>query len=134
MIDRTALRDEIARSLDRVAERGFDPTEEVYARLFTAYPAMEALFVRDTTGAVRGHMLFEVVEAIVDLVGPRSYAHGLIAAERVNHDHLGVDRDAFLAFFAILRDTLAAELAGDWTAAMDAAWRDLLCEIETMIA
>lgn len=121
-------------SLDVLAERGVDPADALYARVFAEYPAMEALFVRDTTGAVRGHMLFEVVEAILDLVGARSYAHGLIATECVNHDHLGVDRDAFLAFFAILRDTLAAELAGDWTAAMDAAWRDLLCEIETMVA
>ena len=44
----------LAGSLEALAERVGDPADQVYARLFEAYPEMEALFVRDTTGAVRG--------------------------------------------------------------------------------
>ena len=63
----------ILRSLELVAERG-DPVAQVYARVFAAHPEMEKLFVRDTTGSVRGNMLSEALTAMLDFIerGQRS--------------------------------------------------------------
>ena len=44
----------ISNTLDRVVERAGDPAGLVFKRLFAAYPRAEALFVRDTSGLVRG--------------------------------------------------------------------------------
>src|SRR5207253_3077319 len=76
----------IEESLERLAERAGDPTAEVYARLFVRYPEMEALFVRDVDGAVKGEMLAKVFECALDLSGPNAYAANFIACEVVNHD------------------------------------------------
>ena len=59
----------VTASLEALAERVGDPAPQVYARLFAAYPEMEALFVRDTTGAVRGEMLALTFECLLDIGG-----------------------------------------------------------------
>jgi hypothetical protein len=76
----------VADSLELLAERAGDPCYAVYAHLFAAYPEMETLFVRDTTGAVRGEMLAVAFQCPLDLEGP--YAANLIACERVSPTRL----------------------------------------------
>ena len=116
----------VAASLERLAERIGDPTPRVYARLFAAHPEMEALFVRDTTGAVRGEMLAMAFECILDIGGAGAYAGNLIAAERVNHQGLGVPPEVFARFFPLLAET-CRKLSGEtWTPDVDAAWAGLL--------
>ena len=116
----------VAASLERLAERIGDPTPQVYARLFAAHPEMQALFVRDTTGAVRGEMLAMAFECILDIGGAGAYAGNLIAAERINHQGLGVPPEVFARFFPLLAET-CRELSGEaWTPAVDAAWAELL--------
>ena len=85
----------VAASLEALAERVGDPARQVYARLFAEHPDMEALFVRDTTGAVRGEMLAMAFECLLDIGGSGAYAANLIAAERVNHQGVGVPPEAF---------------------------------------
>ena len=82
----TALADAeaISTSLERVAERCGDPTPLVYARLFAQNPQMEPLFVRDTDGAVRGQMLYQVLESLLDFSGAGAYGGEIIAAAFVN--------------------------------------------------
>ncbi len=126
--------DLITRSLDLIAERCEDPTPLVYARLFAKHPAMEALFVRDTSGSVRGQMLSEVIDGVLDYVGRRAYSVGLIRSEIVNHENLGVPPQVFAPFFAVVMETFR-EIAGDeWTHEMDAAWRALVAELEGVAA
>ncbi|HEY3951428.1 globin [Phenylobacterium sp.] len=117
----------IAQSLEIVAERAGDPAPQVYARLFAAYPEMEAMFVRDTTGAVRGEMLAMAFQCLLDLDG--AYAANMIAAERVNHDAFGVPHEVFGRFFPLLAQTCRELLGEAWTAEMDAAWRAALGRI-----
>ena len=61
----------IEQTLEQAAERG-DLTLAVYALLFKRYPDMQALFVRDTNGLVRGSMLSWIFEVILDFIGNRS--------------------------------------------------------------
>ena len=119
----------VAASLERLGERVGDPAPQVYARLFAAHPEMQALFVRDTTGAVRGEMLAMAFECILDIGGAGAYAANLIAAERVNHQGLGVPPQVFARFFPLLAETCRERSGDAWTPAVDAAWADLLSKL-----
>jgi hemoglobin-like flavoprotein len=122
----------VAASLETLAERVGDPAPQVYARLFAEYPEMEALFVRDTTGAVRGEMLAMAFECILDIGGAGAYAANLIAAERVNHEGVGVPPEVFARFFPMLAETCRDLLGEAWTAEVDAAWRELLARLDAI--
>jgi hemoglobin-like flavoprotein len=101
----------------------------VYERLFKEHPDMLALFVNDRSGKVRGEMLYRVIETILDFVGSRHYAVGMVHAEVQTHDGYGVPRDVFPKFFNVLADTLRQILGQDWTAEMEAGWRRLVAEL-----
>ncbi len=112
----------IEHSLALVAERVGDPAPLVYARLFAEFPALEALFLRDVTGTVRGNMLATTLECLVDFAGPRAYATHFVGSERVNHGGLGVPPEMFDRFYATVIETFRAALGPDWTPEIDAAW------------
>jgi hemoglobin-like flavoprotein len=122
----------IEASLELAAERAGDITPLVYDRLFAGWPEMEALFVRDTDGAVRGQMLAQVFEALLDFSGRRYFSLGLIQTEIVNHEGLGVPPDVFARFFAVVRDTVREACGADWTAGMEAAWSRTLAEADAL--
>jgi hemoglobin-like flavoprotein len=119
----------IQHTLDLVAERCADPAPLVYARLFAESPEIEALFIRDTSGLVRGQMLAVVLESLLDFITDRHYGANLIQIERVNHEGLGVAPEIFDTFFATVVATFKDILAADWTPQMDAAWSGLLAEL-----
>jgi hemoglobin-like flavoprotein len=124
---------EIEASLERLAERGEDPTPLVYERMFRMHPQMEPYFWRDTNGAVKGEMLSRTFAAILDFVGERRYADHLIGTEMINHEGYDVPREIFVTFFAIIRDTAREVLGADWTDGFEAAWADLLAELERFV-
>lgn len=124
----------IEASLEAVAEAAGDPTPQVYSRLFSQHPEMEALFVLDHAGAARGHMLTEALNSLVDLAGPQTYGGNLMRAEIVNHQGWGVPPDIFATFYGVVRDTFR-DLAGPaWTADMEAAWAAVIARAEAAIA
>jgi len=127
--DRAVDADLITKSLDIAAERCDDPTPLVYARLFETHPDMEALFVRDRDGSVRGEMLTRVFEMILDVVDRRTYGLQLIQCEVVTHDGYGVPPSIFGTFFDCVADTVRDLNGADWTAATQAAWRELLVDL-----
>jgi hemoglobin-like flavoprotein len=116
----------IERTLEMAGERDADLTPRVYARLFAAHPEMEALFVRDTNGAVRGEMLARVFEMILDFIDRRSYAAQMIQCEVVTHEGYGVPPEVFGIFFVTVAETLREILGPDWTPEVDASWRAML--------
>lgn len=120
----------IERTLELAAELGADLTPQVYARLFAEHPDMEALFVRDTNGAVRGEMLARVFEMILDFIDRRAYAAQMIQCEVVTHEGYGVPPQVFGIFFSTVADTLRDTLGAGWTPAADAAWREMLQEMD----
>ncbi len=119
--------DALTDSLDLLSGQAGDVTGEIYARLFARYPDMEALFSMDTDGGVRGSMLAQAFECLLDLAsGSGTLAETVIRAERENHDSYDVPAGMFEVFFDIIRD-VTKESAGDrWTPAMETAWRDAL--------
>ncbi len=121
--------DLIERTLEIVGERGEDLTSRVYLRLFAAHPEMEALFIRDTNGSVRGEMLARVFEMILDFIDRRAYAAQMIQCEVVTHQGYGVPPEVFGIFFSTVADALKESLGAGWTADVDTAWRDLLGEM-----
>lgn len=115
--------DAVAESLELLAARVPDPAALVYARLFARHPETEALFVMDRGGHVRGQMLAQALEALLD-GGAR--LSGLIGIERMNHLGYGVPEDAFDGFYALLMEAVRDALGADWTGAMERAWQERL--------
>ncbi|MBK8767294.1 MAG: globin [Burkholderiaceae bacterium] len=123
----------IERCLEAVAERVGDPSEIVYRRLFELAPDLEALFVRDTDGAVRGQMLQQVFETLLDLVGSNHYAEVLIGTEWLNHQNLGVPARQFELFFEAMISSFRDVLGPQWTPEIEAAWQSVVTRIGAII-
>ena len=121
--------DIIANCLELVAERAGDPAPLVFQRLFADNPELEALFVRDTAGLVRGEMLAVTLEALLDCAGGDAYAVSLVEIERVNHVGLGVEPEVFDTFFRVVMTVFREILGEDWTIEMDAAWHRVLTRV-----
>jgi hemoglobin-like flavoprotein len=124
----------IERSFEIAAERCEDLTPLVYRRLFNEHPEAQTMFRTEGSELVKGSMLALTIDAILDYVGPRTGHFRLIECEVSSHDAYGTPRELFVAFFGIIAQTLR-ELAGaDWSDEIDAAWRELLGEIEGLVA
>lgn len=116
-------------SLAQVAERIGDPADRIYARLFEAAPELEALFVLDTDGSVRGEMLFKAFEMLADLVGENRYAADFLEIEYRNHLNVGVAPGRFTLFFEAMVDTFRDMLGQDWTPEIEHAWGAVLTRV-----
>lgn len=79
---------------------------------------------------VKGSMLALTIEAILDFAGERRGHFRLIACEVVSHDGYGTPRELFIAFFAVIRDTLRELLGDEWSPDIARAWDQLLVEID----
>lgn len=121
-------------SLERVSERRGDPTAEIYARLLRDRPDLDALFVLDRQGGVRGSMLSHVFEVLLDMAGPRRFAANFVRSEWATHEAMGVSATDYVSFFHIVRDTVRDMLGEEWSADVDAAWRRVIGEIEAALA
>ena len=79
-------------------------------------------------------MLALAIDAILDFAGERSGHFRLIECEVISHDAYGTPRKLFGEFFGVIADTLRELLGSDWSPEMDEAWRQLLVEIDRLIA
>ena len=120
----------IESSFERAATRCADLTPIVYQRLFKEHPETQTMFRSKGSELVKGSMLALTIEAILDFAGPRSGHFRLIACEVASHDAYGTPRELFIAFFAIIRDTLRDLLGDEWSPKIAQAWDTLLVEID----
>jgi hemoglobin-like flavoprotein len=120
----------IENSFEVAAQRGADLTPLVYQRLFGQHPETQAMFRSQGSELVRGSMLALTIEAILDFAGERRGAFRLIACEVSSHDAYGTPRELFIAFFAVIRDTLRDLLGDEWSPEIVQAWDTLLVEID----
>ena len=125
--------DAIESSLEIAAERGGDLTPRVYAVLFAREPQLRELFWRDVNDAIKGEMLMQVIEAILDFVGERRYADHLVEAEAMNHEGFEVPREVFGTFFGIVADVVRETCGDDWTHAMETAWSGVLIDLDAYV-
>ena len=119
----------IADTLEQIAARIGDPAPLVFRRLFAELPEVEALFVRDQGGLVRGQMFQVTMESLLDFVGDRSYGANLIRIERVNHQGLGVETEMFDRFYWTVMATFKDILGSDWTTEMECVWARVVREL-----
>jgi hemoglobin-like flavoprotein len=124
----------IERSFEIAAERCEDITPLVYRRLFSEHPEAEKMFRTEGSEPVKGSMLALTIDAILDFVGPRTGHFRLIECEISSHDAYGTPRELFIDFFGIIARTLREILGDDWSPEIDAAWRNLIGEIESLVA
>jgi hemoglobin-like flavoprotein len=118
----------IQRTLEQVAERHGDLAAAIYAQLFQAQPELERLFHMDRDAGVRGSMVQQGFECIIDYVGERLGAPQIIAAARQHHDGYGVPAERFDDFFVAMRDAFRDLLGAEWTPEVDEVWTKLLAE------
>jgi hemoglobin-like flavoprotein len=123
----------IIESLEQAALVCEDPTSLVYQRLFHNNPELEDLFLMDRNDEAKGHMLYEVVEAIIDFVGPKYTSEGLIVTEVINHRQIGVPIEVFETFFTTVRDTFRDMLGTSWNSDFEKAWTQLLLELSHVV-
>src|SRR6201996_6808023 len=124
----------IEHSFEMAAERYGDLTPLVYQKLFREHPEAQAMFRSEGGDLVKGSMLALTIEAILDFVGERSGRFRMIECEVVSHDAYGTPRDLFVAFFGVIAATLREILQTDWSPEIDAAWQQLLGEIEAIVS
>jgi hemoglobin-like flavoprotein len=132
----TMMRSEnpIERSFELAAERCVDLTPLVYRRLFREHPEAETMFRTEGSDPVKGSMLQLTIEAILDFAGGRTGHFRLIACEVSSHDAYGTPRELFVAFFGVIVAALRELLDTDWSPEIDTAWRNLISEIESVVA
>ena len=73
--------DLILQSLEALAEREGDPAPVIYARLFSDHPELETLFLMDTDGGVRGSMLQQCFDCLIDVAEGGIMAPVILGAE-----------------------------------------------------
>jgi hemoglobin-like flavoprotein len=124
----------IEQSFELAAERCADLTPLVYQRLHGQHPETRTMFRTEGSEFVKGSMLALTIEALLDFAGERSGHFRLIESEISSHDAYGTPRDLFIAFFGIIAETLRDILGTDWSAEIDAAWQELLEDVERLVA
>ena len=117
-------------SFELAAMRCADLTPLVYRRLFDAHPEAQAMFRTDGGDLVKGSMLALAIEAVLDFAGERHGHFRLIACEVASHDSYGTPRELFMAFFAVIRDSVRDLLGEEWSTEIAQAWDQLLVEID----
>ena len=130
----TSSANPIHRSFELAAARCEDLTPLVYIRLFREHPEAEAMFRSEGAELVRGAMLAQTLDAIMDFTGDRSGRFRMIECEVQSHDAYGTPRKLFGAFFGVIADTMRELLGSDWSPEIDAAWRKLLAELDRVVA
>lgn len=124
----------IEESFERAAARCEDLTPLVYARLHREYPETLAMFRTEGSELVKGSMLAMTIESILDFAGPRSGKFRMIECELSSHDAYGTPRELFVAFFAVIAATLREVLGAEWSPQIDAAWQQLLVDLQDIVA
>src|ERR1700748_3300817 len=124
----------IEKSLELAAARCEDLTPLVYARLHHEYPETRTMFRTEGSEFVKGSMLAMTIEAILDFAGERNGKFRMIECEVSSHDAYGTPRDLFVAFFSVIAATLRELLGEDWSPQIDAAWQQLLAELQGVVS
>ena len=130
----TAPDNPIQHSFELAAQRCEDLTPLVYDRLFRQHPETRAMFRSEGSELVRGSMLALTIDAMLDFAGDRSGHFRMIECELQSHDAYGTPRELFGKFFGVIAETVRELLGNDWSPEIDAAWRKLLDEIDSLVA
>lgn len=118
-------------TLEQTVNRLGDPSDAVYDRLFATNPHYEPLFKMDQDGGVRGSMLEQAFDCLIDLSGDGRMATVILSMERENHESYGVPDDGFMAIYDAIYETVRSSLGKYWTPDMQDTWNRLLRKADT---
>jgi hemoglobin-like flavoprotein len=124
----------IQHSFELAAERCEDLTPLVYRRLFREHPEAEPMFRHEANDLVKGSMLALTIDAMMDFARDRTGSFRMISCEVQSHDAYGTPRELFGKFFGVIAATVREVLGHDWTPEIEAVWRKLLDEIDSLVA
>ncbi len=130
----TASTNPIQHSFELAAARCADLTPLVYRRLFREHPEARMMFRSEGSDLVKRSMLALTIDAILDFAGERSGSFRMISCEVQSHDAYGTPRELFGEFFKVIADTLCEILGPEWSPEIEQAWRNLLGEIDRVVA
>lgn len=119
-------------SLELASDRMADPTDAIYAHLFEKHADLEPLFIMDTDGGVRGSMLQQAFDCLIDLTGDGALASVILSSERANHETYDVPDNLFMSLFDAIKHIIQRTLGSDWTPGMEADWAHVLKQADTL--
>lgn len=115
------MSDVIYESLELLAERAGDITDQVYERYFTVDADSRELMAYVDPGQ-RGKMMDEILRLI--LVDDYSEEEGYLNWEVDNHEiAYSVKPEMYAPLFDALIDTVKSALGDDWSGQMEQAWQ-----------
>jgi hemoglobin-like flavoprotein len=112
----------IDETLEQLAEKCGDLTDDVYARFEANCPQGSALLA-DASPIVRGRMLGEILDAIRMRSAQEKQVDIYIATETVTHMPIGIDYSIYESLFQALYETVDSALADEWTPEARQLWR-----------
>ena len=109
-------------SLEKIADRVTDITQQVYTAYFARHPDALVLFGSDDDNQLKGSMLSRLIIQILD------YAEGsadpeLIVSWASDHIGYGVKFSMFPAMFESIEEVLCDIAGDDWTPEVSSAWK-----------
>ncbi len=119
-------------SLELASERIGDPTDAIYSRLFEQHRDIEHLFSMDIDGGVRGSMLQQAFDCLIDLTDNGALASVILSSERANHETYDVPDELFMSLFDAIKHTVQLALGADWTPSMEVEWTNTLTCPDTL--
>ena len=116
------MSDPVYQSLELLAEKDIDVTEQVYRKYFEVSPASGALMEYVDPGP-RGKMMDEIFRLL--MVEDYSEEEGYLNWEVDNHEiAYSVRPEMYEPLFGALIEAVKESLGADWSAEMERAWLD----------
>ncbi|HEX7036476.1 MAG TPA: globin [Pseudomonadales bacterium] len=118
-------------SLEYVAERAGDVTQELYRRFAERYPEFAAL-MSHMDEYMLGRMMQDVLQLVMSR--PEEIDDHYLSFEVESHRAYGVTPDMFPPLLRVVHDTAKDHLGEHWTRQMDDAWRQRLEQLHARLA
>jgi hemoglobin-like flavoprotein len=124
--------------MERLAEYDIDITPQVYQHFFESHPHTKPYF-RTGSQETQGHMLYEVINALINLAEGRSYVDGLMATMVSDHTNYGpIQLSDYLGFLDTFQQCLQDELRQTGASEQELAssmlaWRAQIDHLEQLI-
>jgi len=123
----------LEQSLYAVAEAGQDITPVFFARFFARHPEQQAMFFQPTSSCPA--MVKEILDSLLALATSDGWVdasiHNLVIAHRC---YGNFPLPLYAELLDLFVETLAEVAGNRWSAAFDAAWRQVTAELYALIA
>ncbi len=124
--------DVLERSFAAVAPRGDELVDRFYEELFARYPAVKPMFA-GTTRKEQSRKLLAALKLVIGNLRRPAVLTKTLTELGARHQGYGAAPEHYEAVAGTLLDVMAEVAGADWTAEVDAAWRDALGAISEIM-